>query len=186
LYRLFKVRSNSLGETAEIDKIIITVSGKGVSMLNEDGSKPRPQVGVGVLVLRDNMVLLGKRLGAHGAGFYAPPGGHIELGESIAQTARREVAEECGLEIKDIRLVSVGSYLWSNNRHYVDVDVVCQAPLGEPLNLEPDRCEGWDWYPLEALPSPLFIVVEKIIESYRTGIVLADTETIYRQADSAE
>ena len=155
-------------------------------MLNADGNRPRPQVGVGVLVMRDNKVLLGKRRGAHGAGFYAPPGGHIELAESIAQTARREVAEECGLEIEDIRLVSVGAYLWSDGRHYVDVDVVCQAPRGEPRNLEPDRCEGWDWYPLEALPSPLFIVAEKIIASLMSGTILSDPDAIYRQADSAE
>ena len=155
-------------------------------MLNADGNRPRPQVGVGVLVMRDNRVLLGKRRGAHGAGFYAPPGGHIELGESIAQTARREVAEECGLEIEDIRLVSVGTYLWSDNRHYVDVDMVCRAPHGEPRNLEPDHCEGWDWYALDALPTSLFIVAERIIASYITGAILTDPDAIYRQADSAQ
>ena len=155
-------------------------------MLNADGVLTRPQVGVGVLVMRGNKVLLGKRLGAHGAGFYAPPGGHIELGESIAQTARREVAEECGLEIEDIRLVSVGTYLWSGGRHYVDVDVVCQSPSGEPLNLEPDRCQGWNWYALDALPTPLFIVAQRIIASYLTGTILSDADTIYRQPDSAE
>lgn len=96
------------------------------------------------------------------------------------------MAEECGLEIEDIRLVSVGTYLWSDNRHYVGVDVVYLAPHGEPRNLEPDRCEGWDWYALDALPSPLFIVAEKIIASYKTGTVLSDPDVIYRQADSAE
>jgi 8-oxo-dGTP diphosphatase len=153
-------------------------------MLNADGNQQRPRVGVGVLVMRDNKVLLGKRRGAHGAGYYAPPGGHIELGESLAQTARREVSEECGLEIENIRLVSMGTYLWSHNRHYVDIDVICQAPHGEPQNLEPDRCEGWDWYSLDLLPSPLFIVAEKIIASYKTGIILLDPYAIYCQADS--
>ncbi len=141
----------------------------------------RPEVGVGVLVMRGNMALLGKRLGAHGEGYYAPPGGHMEAGESIAQTARREVAEECGLAITNIRLVSVGTYCWGENHYYVDVDVVCEAPEGEPRNLEPERCEGWSWYDLEALPSPLFIVVQHIIASHKTGIILADAEAIYRQ-----
>ncbi|MHB1357393.1 MAG: nucleotide triphosphate diphosphatase NUDT15 [Anaerolineae bacterium] len=153
-------------------------------MLNADGIQPRPQVGMGIMVMRGDKVLLGKRRGAHGTGFYAFPGGHIELGESFAETARREVVEECGLQIEDIRLVSVGSYMWSGNRHYVDIDVVCQAPSGEPLNMEPDRCEGWGWYPLDTLPAPLFIVTEKIIASYLTGIVLPDPDTIYQQADN--
>jgi 8-oxo-dGTP diphosphatase len=133
-------------------RITMTILYEGAHMLNADGVRPRPQVGVGVLVMRDNKVLLGKRRGAHGAGFYAPPGAHIELSESIAQTAHCEVTEECGLEIEDIRLVSVGTYRWSGNRHYVDVDVVCQAPRGEPLNLEPERCEGWEWYALAHFP----------------------------------
>ena len=141
----------------------------------------RPEVGVGVLIVRGNMVLLGKRLGAHGEGYYAPPGGHMEAGESIAQTARREVAEECGLVVTNVHLVSVGTYCWGENHYYVDVDVACEAPEGEPRNLEPDRCEGWHWYELEALPSPLFIVAQRIIASYKTGTILADIEMIYHQ-----
>lgn len=148
---------------------------------NADGSERRPLVGMGVLVMRAGRVLLGKRQGAHGAGYYAAPGGHIELGESLAETARREVAEECGLEIEGIRLLSVGCYIWDEDKHYIDVDVVCEAPHGEPVNLEPENCEGWAWYDLDALPSPLFIVTQNMIQSLRSGIVLADPDAIYRQ-----
>ncbi|MGI6379785.1 MAG: nucleotide triphosphate diphosphatase NUDT15 [Anaerolineae bacterium] len=148
---------------------------------NAQGTERRPLVGMGVLVTRGNLVLLGRRKGAHGAGYYAAPGGHIEWGESLADTARREVREECGLEIEAIRLLSVGSYLWGDDRHFVDVDVVCEAPHGEPRNLEPDRCEGWDWYPLDRLPSPLFVVTENMLASLRSGAIAADLETIYRQ-----
>jgi 8-oxo-dGTP diphosphatase len=155
-------------------------------MLNPNGMQPRPQVGMGVMVMRGNKVLLGRRCGAHGAGFYAFPGGHIELLESFGQAARREVLEECGLEIMDLHLVSVGSYIWSGDRHYVDIDLVCQAPVGEPVNMEPDRCEGWGWYALDALPAPLFIVTERIIASYMTGTVLSDPDAIYRQEDSSD
>ncbi|WP_134596929.1 NUDIX domain-containing protein, partial [Pseudomonas aeruginosa] len=41
---------------------------------------PAPQVGVGVLILRDGKVLLGRRKGSHGAGCWSAPGGHLELG----------------------------------------------------------------------------------------------------------
>ena len=66
---------------------------------NAEGKEPRPLVGMGVLVVRGDKVLLGRRKGAHGEGYYAAPGGHIELGDSLAETARREVREECDLEI---------------------------------------------------------------------------------------
>jgi len=148
---------------------------------NAQGTERRPAVGMGVLVLRGNCVLLGRRLGAHGAGYYAAPGGHVEWGETLADTARREVREECGLEVENIRLLSVGTYIWGDDRHFVDVDVVCEAPHGEPQNLEPQRCEGWAWYKLDELPGPLFIVTENMLASFQSGEVLADLEQAYRQ-----
>ena len=57
-----------------------------------------PRVGIGVIVMRNGLVLLGERIGAHGAGTWALPGGHLEFGESVEQCARREVWEETGLE----------------------------------------------------------------------------------------
>jgi 8-oxo-dGTP diphosphatase len=148
---------------------------------NPHDLEPRPRVGMGVLVMRKGLVLLGKRRGAHGEGYYAAPGGHIELGETLAETARREVREECGLEIRDIHLLSVGSYLWEQDRHYVDVDVVCEALDGEPRNLEPENCEGWAWYDLEHLPAPLFIVTRVMLDALCAGQVKADLEVMYRQ-----
>jgi 8-oxo-dGTP diphosphatase len=152
---------------------------------NATGSEPRPLVGMGVLVMRGHRVLLGQRLGAHGAGYYAAPGGHVEFGESLAECARREIREECGLEIEDIRLLSVGTYLWGADRHYVDVDVVCQAPVGEPRNLEPEKCAGWAWYTLNALPEPLFVVTANMIASLRSGVIHPSLEEICRQPYAA-
>ena len=57
------------------------------------------RVGVGVMILKGGKVLLGKRKGSHGQGEYAFPGGHMEYLVGIEETARREVLEECGIEI---------------------------------------------------------------------------------------
>ncbi|PWZ00084.1 hypothetical protein BCV70DRAFT_104793 [Testicularia cyperi] len=57
-----------------------------------------PRVGVGVFVLNERgHVLVGKRTGSHGSGTLALPGGHLELHESFAECATREVLEETGL-----------------------------------------------------------------------------------------
>jgi 8-oxo-dGTP diphosphatase len=42
-----------------------------------------PLVGIGVTVVRDGTVLLGRRLGSHGAGEYSTPGGHLDYLESF-------------------------------------------------------------------------------------------------------
>lgn len=144
----------------------------------------RPFVGMGVLVMRNGQVLLGKRRGSHGAGFYAAPGGHIEYGESFEAAARREVREETGLEITELRLLAVGNYLFTRDdgeRHYIDVDFVCEAPAGEAQLCEPEKCEGWGWYELDALPTPLFLVTQRMIESWQAGTILSNPHEIERQ-----
>ena len=56
---------------------------------------PRPAAGV--LVVKDDAVLLVRRAHAPRIGFLDVPGGFMEAGESIEQAARRELREETGL-----------------------------------------------------------------------------------------
>jgi 8-oxo-dGTP diphosphatase len=74
-----------------------------VLMMQHNDDDSRPKVGVGVMVLKNGKVLIGKRKGAHGAGEWAWPGGHLEYMESFEDCARREVMEETGIEIHNIR-----------------------------------------------------------------------------------
>jgi 8-oxo-dGTP diphosphatase len=154
----------------------------GENTMNE--SNRRPQVGMGVLVMRRGRVLLGRRRGSHGAGFYAAPGGHIEFGESFEEAAKREVREETGLRITALKLLSVGNYIFTRDGielHYIDVDFVCEAPEGEVELLEPDKCEGWDWYDLDHLPQPIFVVTKRMIECLQSNAVLRNLSMIERQ-----
>ncbi len=57
-----------------------------------------PKVGIGIVVIRDDQVLLVKRGKPPGAGLWSLPGGKQELGETAEETARRELREETGLE----------------------------------------------------------------------------------------
>lgn len=117
----------------------------------------RPYVGVAVLVVRDGRVLLGLRRGAHGAGTWACPGGHLEHGEAIAACARREVLEETGLSVDHVEHAAFTSDLFpENGRHYVTLFVTARADPGEPRVLEPAKCERWAWFAWDALPEPLF------------------------------
>ena len=59
-----------------------------------------PRVGVGAIVLDGDRVLLVRRGQPPLAGQWSLPGGMLELGETTAEAARREVAEGCGLQIR--------------------------------------------------------------------------------------
>ena len=127
-----------------------------------------PKVGVGVLVVRNGLLLLGKRIGKHMPGFYAAPGGHLEHGEWFEECARREILEETGLQADSVEFLTIGNYMFSE-QHYVDVDMIAHCTKGQPQCREPEKCEGWNWYELNKLPQPLFVVTERMISAYVSG-----------------
>ena len=126
----------------------------------------RPKVGVGVLVFKVGKILLGKRLGAHGEGMYGSVGGHMEYLESFTECAKREAQEEAGIEIENIRFLCLSNFKTHAPKHYVDIGLIADWKSGEPQVLEPDRCESFDWYEINNLPTPLFEVLHNYIEAY--------------------
>ena len=134
------------------------------------------KVGVGVLLFKDGKVLFGKRKGAHGAGDYAGPGGHLDYMESFEDCAKRETLEECGVNIKNVRFLNLANINQFYPKHYVHISVAAEWESGELKNMEPDKCESWDWYDLENLPENLFLQARLGVESYKTGKNYFDIE----------
>lgn len=116
----------------------------------------RPRVGIGICVLKDGKVLLGKRKNAHGDGEYAFPGGHLEYMESFEACARREIQEEADIVVKNIRFQYLANIKEYKPRHYVHISLTADWESGEPKVMEPDKKESWGWYDLDDLPEPLF------------------------------
>ena len=124
----------------------------------EGAPKPRSVgIGVGVLVVREGKVLLGRRRGSHGAGTWSAPGGKLDYGESIEHCARRELAEETGLELGPAELGPYTNDVFTDGPHYVTALVIARGAMGEPRVMEPDKCEGWAWFAWDQLPAPLFL-----------------------------
>ena len=116
-----------------------------------------PRVGVGVIVLRDAKVLLGLRQGSHGANTWALPGGHLEFGESVESCAAREVLEETGLIIDQVRPGPfTNDVMTADDKHYVTLFVIADNAVGEPAVCEPAKCLRWAWFDWSDLPEPLF------------------------------
>ena len=123
-------------------------------------------VGVGVLVLRGGKVLLGRRRGSHGSGIWSAPGGRLEFGESIEECARRELREETSLELGPVTLGPFTNDLFAEvQEQYLTVFVIASQIVGDPVNAEPHKCEGWSWFHWSELPSPLFQPVQSLVAS---------------------
>ena len=127
-----------------------------------------PKVGVGVIFVRDNRVFLAKRHGSHGEDTWASAGGHLELGESLEECARREAAEELGLDVGDLRFLCVSNII-AYGTHYVDVEFLGDVGQQEPRLVEPEGFTECGWFPLDNPPQPLFHAVWYALDSLRTG-----------------
>ncbi len=126
----------------------------------------RPKVGLGVMVIKEGKILLGKRKNSHGEGAWSYPGGHLEYGESWEECAKREVSEETGIEINNLRFATATNDIFEKEqRHYVTIFILADHSGGEVKLMEPDKCEQWQWFEWEKLPSPLFVPIQNQIKA---------------------
>lgn len=125
-----------------------------------------PKIGIGVLVVKDGRILLGQRLNSHGEGHWAPPGGHLEFGETPFECTKRELLEETNLEA-----LKIEEGPWTNdifkeeNKHYVSIFMFVPEFRGELKVMEKDRVIEWKWFDFDSLPTPLFSSLENLVSS---------------------
>lgn len=100
----------------------------------------RPVAAVGVVILSNSdegrRVLLVKRGKEPRAGQWSIPGGRQQLGETLEEAARREVLEETGLAIRDLRLLEVLDSITQDGSgrieyHYSLIDFSAEWHAGE-------------------------------------------------------
>lgn len=110
-----------------------------------------------MIITQDEKILLLKRQGAHGSGTWSLPGGHLEWNESLEDCAKRETAEEAGIEIKNPLFFAVTNDIMNDeDRHYITIFMKATEFSGEPKICEPERCAEMEWFSLDDLPAPLF------------------------------
>ena len=119
--------------------------------------KKIPRIGIGVFVFRNGKFLMGCRRGAHGEGTWSIPGGHLEFGETIEVGAKREVKEETGLGVTNIKIAGITNDIFKEeDKHYITIWVTSEWKNGKPKITEPDKFLDLDWRDFNSLPRNLF------------------------------
>lgn len=133
-----------------------------------------PKVGVGVLIFKENYLLLGKRLGSHGSNTWAPPGGHLEFQESFEDCAIREVKEETGLTIVNPEFLAITNDIFAEeNKHYVTIFLCAHFPEDQEIkNLIPSKTESWEWCDVNRLPGKLFLPLKNLLAGENKDLFL--------------
>ncbi|MFE6738557.1 NUDIX hydrolase [Streptomyces tubercidicus] len=134
------------------------------------GTRPLILPGAAVIVLDSHRrVLLLQRADTGGWGL---PGGFMEPGESLEETARREVKEEVGLELDELTLMSVFSgsdqyYRYPNGDQVFNVTTVYTAQARHwRLQLDPVEASGAQLFAVDDLPDDLIAPEVPILEHY--------------------
>ncbi|MCB1378882.1 MAG: NUDIX hydrolase [Alphaproteobacteria bacterium] len=110
-------------------------------------SQHLPKLGASACVWRNGRVLLAQRAKPP-AGIWALPGGHVELGESTAEAARRELMEETGLSARLDTLVGVFDVIRRDaagtvTLHYAIACYGGLADAGEPVAASDAQAVEW-------------------------------------------
>ena len=103
-------------------------------------------------------MMLGTRKGSHGAGMLSFPGGHLEMNESWAECAIREVKEETNLDIvglEHIHTTNDPCISGNPDKHYITILMRASVAdtSSELSNMEPHKCEKWEWVSWEEIIS---------------------------------
>lgn len=95
----------------------------------------RPIIGVGGVIISDGRVLLVRRGGPPLQGQWSIPGGILEVGETLIEGVRRELAEETGIDVRVRTLIEVFERIDRDasgkvQYHFVVLDYLCEVVRG--------------------------------------------------------
>lgn len=145
--------------------------------LAPNGTPVVVQVGASVIVEDgEGRILMQQRTDDGSWGY---PGGRIEIDETVEDGARREVREECGLAVGQLELLGIFSgprlhhvYPTSGNEvSGVDIVYLSRDYTGT-LHCADGEAGQMGFYPIDALPRPIFPMNAPALEEYlrRRGV----------------
>lgn len=119
--------------------------------MDEEKKYPRAIVGAFIFNDKDELLLLKS---VHWDGLYAPPGGSVELDETVINALKREVKEETNLSIEDIKFISItdGLGLYDNYKkpenHLIFLNYIAKAKDTKRIKLN-NEATDYKWQSVE-------------------------------------
>lgn len=134
----------------------------------------KPGIGVGVMIIKDNKILLGLRnldkekAGSelNGQGTWTMPGGKVKYMETLKDAAKRELKEETDLTATKLSVLCISDDM-TDTAHFVTVGFLVTEYEGKIKTMELETILEWKWFDLNKLPKNMYKPSEKCIEKYK-------------------
>ena len=133
------------------------------------GSERLILVGSGVLIYKNGKVLLQKR---RDNGLWADHGGCVEIGESVEETAKRELFEETGLIANKLDFFNIYSgkdtlYTYPNgDKVYLIITIwICEDFSGE-IKIDTNEVLELKWFDINEIPKEISPTLKKLFNDF--------------------
>lgn len=132
----------------------------------------KPIVGIGIIVKKENLILLGKRKNPDGSTCWSLPGGKIELYEDFRQCTIRELKEETNLCAEDeIKIFSLSNVIEQKTKmHSITIGALVTNFTGDLQNTEPKNFEEWKWFKVDDFPNDLFLPTRFVYKAFLSDL----------------
>ncbi|MDO8663307.1 MAG: NUDIX domain-containing protein [Candidatus Wildermuthbacteria bacterium] len=131
-----------------------------------------------LVLIKDGKILLSRRFNTgYFDSYYSLPAGHLDENETFTQGTIREAKEEIGISLnaEDLKLVHVMDRMIPGDER-ADFFFTAKKWQGEPKNMEPDKCDGLDWFELNNLPQNVVPYVRQAIDCILNNIIFSERE----------
>lgn len=104
-------------------------------------------------------------------GNYGLVSGHADGEETMREALSRETLEEIGININPLNFKHVlAMHRWCGDHERIDLFFTVDKWEGEIKNMELNKCDDLNWFPINNLPKNTIQYIQKAIECYSNGI----------------
>ena len=107
-------------------------------------------------------------------GTWDPGGGGVELGDTVENTLRKEIAEEYCTDVLDYEFLGYRDILRKQNgkdTHWIAIEFKVLVDRAKVKNGEPHKLDAVEWFTLQNLPSPLHSQFPNFLEKYKDKLL---------------
>jgi len=129
-----------------------------------------------LILMKNGKILMLRRFNTgYEDGNYSVVAGHLDGGETFFEAMIREAREEAGIDLRKEGLeVAHVMHRKCPNEERIDFFILAGSWKGEPLNMEPEKCDDLSWFDIKRLPKNTIPYVRHAISCIENKVIYSE------------